>query len=144
MMDTLNKVPDRAVDPELSRVRWPWFDAAVAVGFVASYFVARGLLESQGLPSGVRVAAALLPVPVFALMLWRIVRGVRAMDELQRRIQLEALAVAFPLVLIILLTLGLLEMAIPLNRDDWSYRHVWAMVPVLYFAGLAWSARRYQ
>jgi hypothetical protein len=39
------------------------------------------------------VTVALLPVPAFSFLILSIVRGLRAMDELERRIQLEALAI---------------------------------------------------
>jgi hypothetical protein len=66
------------------------------------------------------------------------------MDELEQRIQLEALALAFPLTLILLMTLGLLEIAIELPAEDLSYRHVWAMLPALYFLGLTLARKRYR
>jgi hypothetical protein len=121
---------------------WMMFVGVVAL-FLVAYMVARGLLETVTTPA-VRVAAALLPIPPFILWLILMVRGARELDELQRRIQLEALAFAFPLTLILLLTLGLLEIAIELNPDDWSYRHVWAMLPLFYFMGLALAKRRYE
>ena len=115
----------------------------VVVLFVVAYMIARGLLETVTTPA-VRVAAALLPIPPFTLLLILMVRGARELDELERRIQLEALAFAFPLTLILLLTLGLLEIAIELNPDDWSFRHVWAMLPLFYFMGLTLAKRRYE
>jgi hypothetical protein len=121
---------------------WVMFVGMAAL-FLVAYMVARGLLETMTTPA-VRVAAALLPIPPFTLWLIFMVRGARELDELQRRIQLEALAFAFPLTLILLLTLGLLEIAIELNPDDWSYRHVWAMLPLFYFMGLALAKRRYE
>lgn len=111
--------------------------------FLVAFVVARGLLETVTTPA-VRVAAALLPVPPFVVWIILMMRGARELDELQRRIQLEALAFAFPLTLILLLTLGLLEIAIELNPDDWSFRHVWAMLPLFYFMGLALAKRRYE
>jgi hypothetical protein len=77
------------------------------------------------------------------MALFTIIRAARDLDELERRIQLEALAFAFVLAVLLLMTLGLMELAITLNRDDWSYRHVWAMLPMLYFGGLALARRRY-
>jgi hypothetical protein len=73
-----------------------------------------------------------------------LVRVVGQMDELERRIELEALAFAFPIAVVVLMTLGLLDLARPLNPDDWSPRHVWAMMPALYFMGLWRAKRRYQ
>ena len=115
----------------------PW----IAAWFVA-WFVARAVLEST-VPSWMRVVAALAPTPLAGAALLAIIRGARELDELEKRIQLEALAFAFVLSMLLLMTLGLLELAIALNRDDWSYRHVWAMLPVFYFGGLVIARRRY-
>lgn len=112
--------------------------------WVAFYVVARGLLETAIEPPSLRVAIALLPVPFFVWWLWTWMRGVGQMDELERRIELEALAFAFPIAVVLLMTLGLLDLAIPLNPDDWSPRHVWAMMPALYYMGLWRAKRRYQ
>lgn len=107
----------------------------------STYALSRGLLELTDLDRTVRVLIAIAPIPLFIWFLWIWMKGVASMDELQRRIELEALAFAFPVCVVILMTLGLLELAIPLNPDDWSYRHVWAVMPALYYAGL-WRAKR--
>jgi len=112
--------------------------------WVAIYVVARGLLETAIEPRSLRIAIAVLPVPFFVWWLWTWMKGVRRMDELERRIELEALAFAFPIAVVLLMTLGLLDLAMPLNPDDWSLRHVWAMMPALYFMGLWRAKRRYQ
>jgi hypothetical protein len=65
------------------------------------------------------------------------------MDELERRIQLEALAIAFPIGSLLLMTLGLLQRVVTLSMEDWSYRHVWGFFPILYLFGLTISRRRY-
>lgn len=116
----------------------PW----VAAWFL-TWIAARVVLEST-VPTWMRVVAALAPVPLAAAALLAIVRGARELDELEKRIQLEALAFAFVLSVLLLMTLGLMELAIPLNRDDWSYRHVWASLPTLYFGGLIIARRRYE
>jgi hypothetical protein len=112
--------------------------------FVLAYVIARIVLKQPDLAEPLRVLAALLPVVPFAWMLWEIIKGVRKMDELEQRIQLEALVVAYPLAMILLMTLGLLEIAIKLPPEDLSYRHVWAMLPLFYSIGLYLSKRRYQ
>jgi len=113
-----------------------------ATWFVA-WLGARMVLESASVPTWGRVMAALAPAPIAGAALYTIIRGARELDELEQRIQLEALAFAFVLAVLLLMTLGLMELAITLNRNDWSYRHVWAMLPMLYFAGLALARRRY-
>ena len=91
-----------------------------------------------------RLALAFSPSPVFALFLWNFIRGVRAADELERRIQLEALAVAFPLGLLLLTTLGLAQRAVELSIHDWSYNHVWPFFVIFYLLGLMLARKRYQ
>src|SRR5262245_36792767 len=87
-------------------------------------------------PTWLRVAAALLPVVPTALFLWFVVAAVRGLDELHRRVHLEALAIAYPLAVLLLVTLGFLQLAIDLSPEDWSYRHVWVYLPLFYFLGL--------
>jgi hypothetical protein len=108
------------------------------------YFGARALLEVDGLSTWVRAGIALAPLPAFAWFLRGFIRSVSGTDELERRIQLEALAVAFPLTLLLLMTLGLLQIAIELNMNDWSYRHIWPFIFVFYLMGLMRARRRYQ
>jgi hypothetical protein len=107
------------------------------------YFAARAVLESAATP-WVRVAISLAPLPAFIWFLRDFIRGLRGLDELERRIQLEALAVAFPLTMVLIMTLGLVQVAIPLSLDDWSYRHIWPFLFVFYLAGLTLARRRYQ
>jgi hypothetical protein len=108
------------------------------------YLLARGVLDDGQLSEGLRVVVALTPVIPFALFLVFILAGIRHMDELHRQVQLEALAIAFPLTMFLFMLLGMLELAIPLSPLDWSYRHTWSYLPLFYFIGLAIAWRRYQ
>jgi hypothetical protein len=118
--------------------------AFAALLWASVYLLARGVLELPNLSTTLRVATAIAPVPLFVFLLTRMVKAVSRLDELEQRIQLEALAMAFPLVFVLLMTLGLLELAVPLNPDDWSYRHVWALLPMVYFFSLTRARRRYR
>ncbi len=115
-----------------------------AASWVLTYFGARVTLKTTTLKTGFRVAVVLFPIVPFIAMLWLLIRGIRGMDELERRIQLEALAVAFPLTFLMVMTLGLLELAVKLKPEDWSYRHVWPFMFVFYLFGLILAKRRYQ
>ncbi len=112
--------------------------------WILSYFGARVLLKSTELETWLRVVLVLVPIIPFVFLLLWIIRGIRQLDELERRIQLEALAVAFPLTFLLMMTLGLLELAIKLKPEDWSYRHLWPFMFVFYLAGLTLARRRYQ
>ena len=114
-----------------------------AVLLIVLYFGARMLLELPNLPTALRIAIALVPLPPFLWVLLAFIRDVRQADELEQRIQLEALAVAFPLTLVLIVTLALLQIAVPLSPDDWSYRHIWPLLYVFYLAGLTHARRQY-
>lgn len=120
------------------------FFAVVTALFVILYFAARALLERSDLSTPLRVAIALAPIPAFAVVILKVIRGIRKMDELEQRIQLEALAVAYPLALLLVMTLGLVQLATPLSPDDWSYRHIWPFLFAFYAVGLALARKRYQ
>ena len=111
--------------------------------FLVLYFAARFALEATTLAPWQRVIISLLPVPVFLWFLWAVAQWIKRADELERRIQLEALAVAFPLTVLLIMTLGLLQLAISLSMDDWSYRHIWPIIYVFYFFGLMRARKRY-
>lgn len=123
-----------------------WRDQHVlmaAVVWMITFFAALVGLRQSEWAVELKVGVALLPILPFAFFLWNFVSSLRSMDELERKIHLEALVIAFPLMMLFLMTLGLLELAIPLNPDNWSYRHVWAFAPLFYFIGLVWARRRY-
>ena len=88
-----------------------------------------------------RVAIALLPTPFFVWWLWTWMKGLRNMDELRQRIELEALAFAFPTTLVFLAAIGLLDSAIALRPSEVSLRHMWLMMQMLYYIGF-WNAQR--
>lgn len=124
-----------------SRVPKPLLAVAV---FLVLYFLARLVLKQPDLAQPLRVTVALLPIPVFALFLFSFIRGLKDLDELERRIQLEALVIAFPLAILLIMTLGLLELAVPLSPENWSYRHIWPFLTMFYFIGLAIARKRYE
>jgi hypothetical protein len=117
---------------------------AIPTLFVVTYFGARAVVEMRDLAAAPRGAATRVPIGVFAGWRCAMARGIRKSDELERRIQLEALAFAFPLSILLMFALGLLELAIELPPQDLSYRHVWMFLCIFYFAGLAIARRRYQ
>jgi cobalamin synthase len=110
---------------------------------LALVLAARFALEATPLETWQRIAIALVPLPAFAWFVWEFIRTASDADELERRVQLEALAVAFPLTLLLVMTLGLLQIAVPLPPDDWSYRHIWPLLYVFYLVGLTRARRRY-
>ena len=54
------------------------------------------------------------------------------MDEVQIKIQMEAFVFAFAMGLLILMTLGLMDLYIVLNQEDWSFRFLVPIFIILY------------
>lgn len=110
-----------------------------------SYLAVRAVIESpERFARPMLIAIVLLPVLPAGIFLYLFITDMRRKDELQRRIQLEALALAYPLVLLLIMTLGLLELVMVLNPADWSYRHLGPFVILFYVLGLWLSTRRYR
>ena len=119
---------------------WGWAMGGAFVLWVATYFLARSMLESTEISTLVRLLFALLPILPFAAFLYLVVKGQRGMDELELRVQVEALAIAFPLSVVFLMVFGLVGQALDLTLE----RHVWFYLPIFYFAGLSLAWRRYR
>jgi hypothetical protein len=65
------------------------------------------------------------------------------MDEVQIRVQMEAVVIAFSLTLLTIMTLGLLDLVVTLKKEDWGYRHLIPYFVIFYFIGLIISKRKY-
>lgn len=114
------------------------------LGLVVGYLLAVAAAELPGLSRAVRIAAAALAVLAFAVFLVTEVRLIRGLDELQQRIQLEALAIAFPTALLLVFALGMLERA---GVSVWGFRSlrdVWPLLMLPYGVGLVFAIRRYR
>jgi hypothetical protein len=114
--------------------------AAFATGYALAVIAA----ERAGMAPAVRVAFALLAVAGFVAFIAAEVRVIRGLDELQQRIQLETLAVAFPLALVLVFGVGMLERA---GVSIWGFRELrdaWPLVALPYVVGLALALRRYR
>jgi hypothetical protein len=112
--------------------------------FVGAYFAARAGLERAAPGSLAALGLALLPVPFFALLIHACVRGVRGLDELARRIQLEALAFAFPVAILVVFTVGLLDLAGFHGTNDWDPPRLWPLLLLPYWGGIVRASRRYR
>jgi hypothetical protein len=135
-----------AAEDAASERRSKFWGYVIVALWGATFLIARAALDKDLKlePAWLRVLIALMPVVPTALFLWLIVSSLSGMDELHRRVHLEALAIAYPLAILMLVTLGFLQLAVDLSPEDWSYRHVWAYLPVFYLLGLTVAWRRYR
>ena len=99
-------------------------------------------LETSALDPGLRLALALLPVFAWGSMMIVMVAGIRRLDELQRRIQLDALAVAFPSAILLGLLVEYLQKAGFVR--DWTVGDVWPFMFLLYVPAYILARMRYR
>ena len=112
--------------------------------WVGSYLVALALQKFFILPTALQIAVMLIPVAPFVFFVQRFIAHLRNLDELHRRVHFEALAFAFPVAMLLLMMLGLLERSHLVSAEKWSYGQVWYYLPLLYLIGIAISWRRYR
>ncbi|MCY3883087.1 MAG: hypothetical protein F4Z77_00400 [Dehalococcoidia bacterium] len=113
------------IDQHAARRRWyrEFFGSMIA--FAATLVLADFVVEANP-DAGWRYAVALLPVIPGALVVVAAVRFHRRIDELQQRIALEAIALAFAGTAVITFIYGFAEDAVDLPRVNWTW--VWGVM----------------
>jgi hypothetical protein len=90
-----------------------------------------------------RVMLALLSVVPLGALAWAIHRAIRELDELQRRIHLDAMTGAFVGTAFVALVVGQLQHArIGVPELNWAF--LWPVQVVLWTAAYVLASRRYQ
>jgi hypothetical protein len=122
------------------RAMWP-----ALVGYSLALFLSLWLIR-RGIPSlPLRALVAVLPVLPIALMMRAALRYLREIDELQRRIETEAIGIASLLVALVYFGGGLLQKAQVLAVDA-GVAMIWVFPALCLVYGIAKMAltRRYQ
>jgi hypothetical protein len=124
-------------------------NAKTPVGFlvsltlvILSVIVVSWLLGSYEMSVSLRLALAVIPPTIWVFCLIFLMRLLRQLDELQRRIHLEALAIAFPSLAVAIMTCEYLRKAgfITALKPD----HVLMMMMALLLTSYLITWRRYQ
>ena len=118
--------------------------AIFAVIWLVTYSISLLAIKKLSPDTTTGVILSLLPVVTFALFIYNFIQGAASMDEVQIRIHMEAAVIAFSLGLLMLMTLGLLDLVVTLNKEDWGYRHLVPFFAIFYFMGLFISKRKYK
>ena len=105
------------------------------VGYIAAVFLSVWLLKRVDAPA-LRALIALLPVPAIALAMRAIVHRVRDADELQRRIEVEAVSLAAAFVSLGYLAAGFLQRAKVIDVPS-SVAMIWVFPLVCLTFGVA-------
>lgn len=99
-------------------------------------------LQHLAIPRNGRLALAMIPVAFWSGAIAMLVLTFRSLDELQRRIQLEALAIAFPAAMMLGMTVEYLQKAgyaVEAEVGD-----VWPFMFLLYVPALVYAHARYR
>ena len=114
-----------------------------ALLFLLAYTAAVAAQEIFTLGRLTGALVSLLPAAGLLFFLLEEVKAIRSLDELQRQIQLEALAIGFPVAMLLLMTLGFLQRVDLLPHALSTIRDVWFVLPLGYFIGMVFARRRY-
>ena len=119
------------------------YGLAMSISFVLYAFVL--VISLTWLKSGVdlpwKYVVAVLPVLSALGIPYAVLRYCQAMDELQRRIQLESLAFGFAAAAVATFTYGFLQNA-GLPEVNWVW--VWPVMAVSWIVGVLLARRRYR
>ena len=130
-----------ACSSPVARRRRPWA-LGLALLTLATVFGASWGLENLDLSRGGRLALALLPVAIWGGAIVYVARSIRSLDEMQVRIQLVALAIAFPTAMLLGFTVEYLQKAGFV--EGWTIGDVWPWMLLLYVPALAIAHWRYR
>jgi hypothetical protein len=108
-----------------------------------AYFAARFALEALAPAPHWDIVVASAPVLAFFWFVWVVQRTLQNIDELRRRVHLEALALAFLTTMLVLMMLGLLD-GVPGGRLGLPLRDLWFVLPPLYAICFAVANHRYR
>jgi hypothetical protein len=119
--------------------RWILPMAAITL---ASIFAVSWAFENRELGSEARIALAVLPVLLWGGMILLLVAGVRRLDELQQRIQLDALAMAYPTAMMLGMLVEYLQKAGFVQ--EWTVGDIWPWMFLLYVPAYFFARWRYR
>ncbi len=114
-----------------------------AVIWCLSYVGSLLALKSFELPKAAGIVLTVITVLAFATFIYKYYRSIFFMDEVQIKVQMEAVVIAFSLAMLLIMTLGLLDLIVTMNKENWSYRHLIPYFVLFYFIGLFISKRKY-
>lgn len=122
------------------RAMWPILFAYSLILFFAGWMIKRGI---EFMP--LRALVAVLPVVPLVFLLRIGLRYLRETDELQRRIEIEAIGIAALLVSILYFAGGLLQQAKVLSLNAGAVM-IWVFPLIMLFYGIAkfFAVRRYR
>lgn len=100
-------------------------------------------IKLLSIPIEASIMLTIVSIVAFSLFVYKFFRSIYFMDEVQIKTQMEAFVFAFALGLLLLMTLGLVDLYFVLNPEDWNYRFLVPFFIIFYFIGLFIAKRKY-
>jgi hypothetical protein len=120
-----------------------WMVVLAGLLSIISAILASSILKTWNIqPTALRLAIALLPIPFFILYVIAELRWIRDQDEFHRRVFLDSLAIAFPLVIAEAVVIDALQKAGFLA--DLTVGTSWPFMALTWFPALWIAMRRYR
>ena len=111
-----------------------------AVSFAGSvYFLSK---DSVSVPIAVLLIA--INAVLFGIYAVKFIRSIKLLDEVQIRIQLEAVSIAFALSLLLVMILGMAGEVSDLGLSNISYLYIFPLLFLFYLIGIFISKRKYR
>lgn len=112
--------------------------------WILTYLISLLIVKKIELPKWAGFSLALLPAFTFAIFIYQYIKKISSMDEVEIRIQLEAVVWGFSLALLLPMILGSLNLIITLDNKNWGYLSLVNYFVLFYFIGLIISQRKYR
>lgn len=105
-----------------------FWSVAAALGMIGSSLV----LKLTGISGAAEFAVSMVPVPLLGAMYWAMFRVVQNVDEMQRKMKLEALGLTVIVSSLIFFTIGQLERVGVYEPEDFS--DAWLIITFAFLA----------
>ncbi len=112
--------------------------------WLVTYLVCLLIVKKIPMPKWAGISLALIPAFTFALFIYKYIKKISLMDEVEIRIQFEAVVWGFSLALLLPMILGSLNLVIILDNKNWGYLSLVNYFVLFYFIGLIISQRKYR
>jgi UDP-N-acetylmuramyl pentapeptide phosphotransferase/UDP-N-acetylglucosamine-1-phosphate transferase len=120
-------------------VRTPLIAGVVTI---SGSWLSAWLVQHVEMAAPLRLLVAFLPAPLFLWFILAELDTLRRLDEFHRRVMLDALAMAFPAVILGAVTIDALQKGGFVT--DWSVGDVWPFMALLWVPSLWLAYRRYR
>lgn len=115
-----------------------------ALVFSVSFAISVFALSKYSLPLFIVLLIIAVNALFFGVYAFKMIQSIGAMDEVEIRIHLEAVSVAFVLALLTVMVLGMAEIVQGFELKKISFLYIFPLFFLFYFIGLFISKRKYK